>query len=229
MVELFNSKALGIYGSGGFGREIYDTAVRSNEINKTWNNIFFIDDFKKNNFKINDAHVLSFQEMTKSYQTDEINLVVAVGEPSLREKLYNKIKTSKYKLTNIIDPSVIVSPYSHIGNGVIICAGCIIANNAVLEDNVCINVNSIIGHDIHISESCSISSNVNIGGSTFIDKKTYIGMGAMIKENLKIGSDTIIGMSSVVYHNIKDSVIAVGNPARVVKNNIEKKVFKNGN
>ena len=36
MVELFNSKALGIYGSGGFGREIYDTAVRSNEINKTF-------------------------------------------------------------------------------------------------------------------------------------------------------------------------------------------------
>jgi hypothetical protein len=36
---------LGIYGSGGLGREIYDIAARRNSVSSLWNQIVFIDDF----------------------------------------------------------------------------------------------------------------------------------------------------------------------------------------
>ena len=36
---------LGIYGSGGLGREIYEIANRRNLASSLWNQIIFIDDF----------------------------------------------------------------------------------------------------------------------------------------------------------------------------------------
>ena len=225
MGELFKNKVLGIYGSGGFGREVYDIALRVNQINKSWTKIIFIEDIGEAKININNVEMMSFEQMSNFYNIKNIEIIIAVGEPFLREKLFKKVLKNNYELTNLIDPSVIISPYCKMGKGIIVCSGCIIACNAQIDDNVCINVNTIVGHDIHISENCSISSNVNIGGASFIGKRTFIGIGAMIKQGLKIGKDSIISMSSVVFHNIKDSVIAVGNPARIVKNNIEKKVF----
>ena len=36
---------LGIYGTGGLGKEIFDVACRENANIKKWESIFFIDDF----------------------------------------------------------------------------------------------------------------------------------------------------------------------------------------
>jgi len=217
---------LGIYGTGGFGKEIYDVACRENEKTKQWESIFFIDDFKENNTSFYLSKVFTLSNVLSNHSIENIEVVIAIGEPIVRIKIKKKLKQYNIKLGIVIDPSAVISPTAILCDGVIVTSDCIIASSAYVGENVAINVKSIIGHDIILSNDVVVSSMVNIGGACKIGAGTYLGMGCLIKEGLEIGEEVIIGMGSAVHHNIPNRMIALGNPARPVKENIEKKVFK---
>ncbi len=217
---------LGIYGTGGFGKEIYDVACRENQKNNNWQKIFFIDDFKVSNSSCYLSTVYTLSDVLDSFSKDDFEIVIAIGEPIVRIKIKEKLKNHKIKLGNVIDPSAIISPTAKLGEGTIITSDCIIASSVIIGENVAINVKSIIGHDIKIANDVVISSMVNIGGACKIGAGTYLGMGSLIKEGIEIGDEVIIGMGSAVHHNIPNRMIALGNPARPMRENIDKKVFK---
>ena len=213
---------LAIYGCGGLGKEIHDLAIRINLKNKYWSKIFFIDDI--NEIKKNgDTDVYKFDEIKK---IDNIEFIIAVGEPFLREKLYKKIIENNKKFSTLIDPTAIISPNASIDEGVIIGAFCSVHANAKLGKNCLIQPYSLIGHDVNIGEHSVISTHFCPGGGCKIGNRVYIGMHACVKENVKIGNDSIIGMGACVFNDIKENMIALGNPARPMKTNIEHKVFK---
>lgn len=217
---------LGIYGTGGFGKEVYDVACRQNEKTKKWKSIFFIDDFKENASLCYLSNVFSFSYVLSSYSLDNLEVVIAIGEPVVRIKLKDRLKQNKVKLGKVIDPSAIISPTAILGDGIIVTSDCIIASSVIVGENVAINVKSIVGHDIELANDVVVSSMVNIGGACKIGAGTYLGMGCLIKEGLEIGEEVIIGMGSAVHHNIPKGMIALGNPARPMRENIDKKVFK---
>lgn len=216
-----------IYGTGGLGKEVYDIALRVNDEQERWKEILFIDDFKPDGQKSYLSKSFQFESLNR-FIADfrNIEIVIAVGEPSKRALLAEKIKKVNLNLTTIIDPSAIISPTARIGKGSIVASHSIIASNAILDENILINVNSIIGHDIRVKRDTVISSKVNIGGSSVIGERSFLGMGCSIKEKLTIGNDTIIGMGSIVHSDIPDEVIALGNPARPMRSNSEKRIFK---
>jgi len=217
---------LGIYGTGGFGKEIFDIASRENANIKKWESIFFIDDFKENDTLFYLSKVYTLPNAIAIYSEENLEVVIAIGEPIVRIKIKEKLKHNNIKLGKVIDPSAIISPTAKLGAGVIVTSDCIIASSAIVGENVAINVKSIVGHDIVLANDVVLSSMVNIGGACKIGTGTYLGMGCFIKEGLEIGDEVIVGMGSVVHHNIPSGVIALGNPARPMKKNIDKKVFK---
>jgi sugar O-acyltransferase (sialic acid O-acetyltransferase NeuD family) len=217
---------LGIYGAGGFGKEVYDVACRQSQQNNIWDTIFFIDDFKVNGTDCYLSKVFTFSHIINTFGKDDLEVVIATGEPVVRIKLKEKLLSNGVKLGRVIDPSVIISPTAKLGAGVIITSDCIVASSAIIGENVAINVKSIVGHDIILADDIVVSSMVNIGGGCKIGAGTYLGMGCLIKEGLEVGDEVIIGMGSVVHHNIPSGMIALGNPARPMRMNIDKKVFK---
>jgi sugar O-acyltransferase (sialic acid O-acetyltransferase NeuD family) len=217
---------LGIYGTGGFGKEIFDIACRENADNKKWESIFFIDDFKENDTSLYLSKVYTLPNVIANYNLENLEVVIAIGEPIVRIKIKEKLKQNNIKLGKVIDPSAIISPTATLCDGVIVTSDCIIASSAYVGENVAINVKSIIGHDIIVYNDVVISSMVNIGGACKIGAGTYLGMGCLIKEGLEIGEEVIIGMGSAVHHNIPKGMIALGNPARPMRENLDKKVFK---
>ena len=68
---------LGIYGSGGLGREILDLSHAINTIGKEWKDIIFIDDFAKESV-IKGAQVMSFDEFTKRFSVEQVKVVIAI-------------------------------------------------------------------------------------------------------------------------------------------------------
>ena len=217
---------LGIYCAGGFGKEIYDVALRANEKNTKWENIFFIDDFVISNTKTYLGLAYRFDDITKFFDKKNTEIVIANGEPTVRKILFQKCIVNNFKIATLIDPSAVISPTAIIGQGAIITTHCTIASSSIIGNNVALNVKTIIGHDIIIKDHSVLSSMVNIGGNCVIGSSSYIGMGAMIKEGLIVGDDVILGMGSVLHNNLDDEMIALGNPARPMRKNIEKKVFK---
>ena len=224
-----NCLGLAIICAGGYGKEVYDTAIRSHRLAGNMRRIIFVDDFaEKLNLdeKINFKNIILTEEFINSNLKNIFNAVVAIGEPSLRQKLYQKLINKKVNFTTVIDPTSCISDSVKILKGVIVGPFASIQADVYLAENVAINSAVIIGHDTTVMANSVISSQVNLGGGVTVGESTYIGMGVLIKEGVKIGSNSIVGMGSVVYNDIPDGVIALGNPARVMRNNENQKVFK---
>ncbi|MBQ7570061.1 MAG: NeuD/PglB/VioB family sugar acetyltransferase [Synergistaceae bacterium] len=215
---------LGIYGSGGLGREMLELARIINNNNLRWENIIFIDDADKDGSLINGAEVYKYDEALNKFKNLEIT--IGIGEPIIREKLFNKIKVDNIKAAALIHPGVHIPETTKIGEGATICMNDFISCNVVIGDNVYIQPSANIGHDSVLDEGAFISAFCNIAGAVHVGKYTYIGMSAAVKELINIGSYSIIGMYSAVYKDIPDEVVAVGNPARPMKRNEEHRVFK---
>jgi sugar O-acyltransferase (sialic acid O-acetyltransferase NeuD family) len=216
---------LGIYGSGGFGREVIDMLPMSNFKNLK-GKVLFIDDFRVSGEEISGVRNVKLDEY-KSLGDGSCRVLIAVGSPEVRKLLREKLDSVEISLATFISDSAFVSTLAKLEPGVLISNGVSIANNCEIGINTSINLQSILGHDVKIGSDCSISSQVNIGGGTRIGDQTYIGMGVQIREGVSIGQKTVIGMGSVVFTDIPAGVIAVGNPARVVRKNETGVIFGN--
>ncbi|GFI07871.1 UDP-N-acetylbacillosamine N-acetyltransferase [Lachnospiraceae bacterium] len=211
---------LGIYGSGGCGREARDVA----DILNHWEEIVYIDDtVETGTFK--GLRRMPFELFCQTYKKENAEVIVALGEPEHKNCLYDKVQKRGYQFANIIHPKAWISPSASIGKGVIIKAEVLISCDTKIGNNVGIEAFVSIGHDCVIGENCQISSGVMVGGGSWIGAGTYIGINVPVKENTKIGSNSIVGMGSIVLRDIPENVIALGNPARTMKYKDESKVF----
>jgi sugar O-acyltransferase (sialic acid O-acetyltransferase NeuD family) len=104
-----------------------------------------------------------------------------------------------------------------LGEGVIICAGCILTNQITIGNHVIINLDVTIGHDSIIEDFCTLSPGVHISGRNKIGEGANVGTGAVTIQGIVIGRWSIIGAGAVVAQDIPDKVVAVGVPAKPIK------------
>ena len=216
---------LGIYGAGGLGREVLDLAREINDKTKKCEKIVFINDFK-HELVLNGAEVFTFDEFKANFATDAAKVVIAVGEPKVRQVLREKAAASGYSLQSLIHPTAFVGAETQIGDGTVLQFGNFISCNVIIGANVFIQPNSSVGHDSIIGNDAVISSCVGISGNCKIGERAYIGVSVPVREKTSIGADSVVGMGSVVMRDIPENVIALGNPARAMKNNDDGHVFK---
>lgn len=215
---------LGIYGTGGSGREVYDIITMNPTTKEYWSEIIFIDDTKeKGTFR--NCRMMPFEDLQHDIEKDDIKIVIAVGEPTSRKKLYDRVIKNGIQLATVIHPLAQISASAKIGNGAVIQENVTVSSDAVVEDNAYINSKSIVGHDAHIGMHCQISSFSIVAGGTQVGKETYIGISAAIRDHIRIGHNVIVSMGAVVVKDVRDNMVVMGNPAREIAEN-KGKVFK---
>lgn len=211
---------LGIYGSGGAGKEVKDIAEMLNK----WSEIVFIDDTVDCDF-FKGIKRMPWSVFCKTYSSDDSEIVISLGEPEYKLSLSRKIKQHGYSLGNVFHPGAWISPSAIIGHGVVLRMGAIVQADTVIGDNVTIMEYSGVGHDSIVGNNVQIAAGVLVGGHCTIGDNTYISVGVLVKEKICIGSNSIVGIGSVVSRNIDENVVALGNPARAMKMKDNSKVF----
>jgi sugar O-acyltransferase (sialic acid O-acetyltransferase NeuD family) len=210
-------KNIAIIGVGGFGREVKTIIDEINKVSPTFNFIGFYDDGYKQGTIFNNFPIIGKIEDIKNLSKN-CAIVIAVADPKTKCKIYNSIKNPNVDFPNIIHPSVLISnDFVELGIGNIICAGCIITCNIIIEDFVILNLMCTVGHDTTISSFSSFMPSVNISGEVLINEKVYVGTGAKIINLLEIGENTIIGAGAVVSKSLPANCTAVGIPAKPIK------------
>lgn len=216
---------IGIYGSGGLGREILNLVKQINANSSRWDEYIFIDDTKCDK-ECKGCKLLPLSSLASQYTPDQIEIVIAVGEPRNRSEMFNRVKNLGYGFATLIHPSVQISSDVIIGVGTIINAGTIISCDAKIGINVYMQPYVCIGHDCCIGDNCVLSSLVFLGGASSIGNETYIAPNSAIRDSITVGAQSIVGMGSIVMRDVADCAIVMGNPARKIQENDDHKVFK---
>jgi len=206
-------KQIVIIGSGGFGREVAWLIEDINLKNLEWEILGFVDDNHVGE-EINGYKVLGGLDWLNN---QELFVVCAIGDPTVKMKVIKKIQNSKNKYPILIHPSVIKSPLIEYGEGTIICAGNILTVNIAIGKHVIINLDCTIGHDAILGDFSTILPSVNVSGNVILEERVTLGTGSQVIQGITIGKNTTIGAGSVVVKNIPTNVVAVGLPARPIK------------
>lgn len=207
---------IAIVGSGGFAREVLTLIKDINKQCERYEIVGFVDvDTSK---VIHGYPVVGDDEFINN-SSKPISVVIAVGEPHLKRKIRNKYTNHLVKFPTLIHPSVQIGSKNtvNIGEGCIICAGCILTTDIEVKDFVTLNLMCTVGHDTIIDNYCSFMPSVNISGEVKVNEGVYVGTGAKIINQLEIGNNTIIGAGAVVAKSLPALCTAVGVPARIIK------------
>lgn len=190
-------KKIAIIGSGGLGREVLGIIQSINRESKTWNFIGFFDDNLSTEL-INGYKIIGNINSLNKYK-EKLHIIIAIGNPIVKEKLEGRVQNSNLIYPNIIHPSVIV--YSketiELGKGIVIGANSVLTVNIKIEDFVYINTASIISHDCIIDKYSIIMPTVSISAGAKIGKKVYIGNGTKIESPIVIKDNTKIKAGSI--------------------------------
>ncbi len=217
---------LAIYGESGLGHEVLDLAIHAlKHMEGELEQIFFVVDNSLRT-KYRSFPIFSFEDMTINFIREEVEFIIAVGEPSDKMRLFKKVKENGYRCKTLIHPTAYISPSAVIAEGTVIQHGAVVSSDSKVGANCFFQGMALIGHDCSVGNNCVISSHVAVSGNVNIGDNTYIAPGVVIKEKINIGANSVIGMGAVVQRDIPDNVIALGNPARPMKYKDDGKVFK---
>lgn len=209
---------IAIIGSGGFAREIL-TLI--NDINRQTPKYEFVGFVGVEKGQIIHGYPVIGNDEEINNTTEPISLIIAVGEPHLKEKIRLKYINPLVSFPTLIHPSVIIGDTDSvkIGKGCIICAGCILTTDITIHSFVTLNLQCTVGHDTVINDYASFMPSVNISGEVNVGKGVYVGTGAKIINQLEIGENTIVGAGAVVAKSLPANCTAVGVPAKPIKVN----------
>lgn len=201
-----------LYGAGGLGREVKCLLDAIPEYRVAG----FIDD------AISRDKIVGEIPTFPPIKLNEIkSLVISIGDPRVKAKIYKRLKAHNYSYPVVIHPSALLMNKNsiHIGQGTIITAGVILTTDIHVGNHVLLNLNCTVGHDVSIGDCTSVMPGVNISGNVQIGKEVLIGTGATILNGIKIGDGAVIGAGAVVTRDVQPGCTVAGVPARIIEKN----------
>lgn len=151
-----------------------------------------------------------------AFQTLKQNgFFIAIGDNSLRNKIYTSLQQNLLLPVNAIHPSAIIDASATIAkHGVMIAASATINPLAVIGTGAICNTGCIIEHESVVGEFAHIAPGAILCGNVKIGNGSFVGANAVIKQGVTVGKNTIIGAGAVVVKDVADGLTVVGVPAK---------------
>ena len=210
-------KKIAIVGSGGFAREVLTWIENINEKQQIYDILGFVG--PSDGHTMVHGYPIIGNDDDVNATNQEISLVIAVGEPRMKERIRNKYNNPLISFPTLIHPSVIMgdSKTIKIGEGSVLCAGCVLTTDIQIGCFTTFNLMCTVGHDTVVGDFASFMPSVNISGEVVVNKGVYVGTGAKIINQVEIGANTIVGAGAVVVKTLPSDCTAVGMPAKPIK------------
>ena len=201
------SRRLIILGASGHGKVAADIAIRSG-----YEEILFLDDNPEARECLGWPVVGRVSE-ADGYQGD---FFVAIGNPTVRERIQNKLEGQGKNLALLIHPSAILGIGVTIGKGSILMAGVVVNPCAEIGKGCILNTAASVDHDCKVGDYVHVSVGAHIAGTVTIGAKTWIGVGAAVRNNVTIAQNCMIGAGATVVSSITEAGTYIGTPARKI-------------
>lgn len=205
-------KELIIIGGGGFAKEIIWLAKDCGRSVKG----ILDDNLNYQNCLIGQVPVIGvINDWTKF---SDCEFVIAIGAPRTRGVVLKKMETQGTpNFAQLIHPSVHMSESVVLGDGAMVCAGCILTVDITIGKHSILNLNVTVGHECNFGDFITIAPMAAISGNVVLDDYVEVGTGAVLRQGLSLAKGSMLGMGAVLTKNIAENVIYAGNPAKQLK------------
>lgn len=203
-------KNLILVGGGGHCKSVIDVAESSG-----YNILGILDMPEEVGKSVLNYQVIGTDEDILKY-VDKAEFIITVGfikNPTIRVRIYNKIKEAQGKLATIVASTAHVSRYATLGEGTVIMHQAVVNAGAKIGENCIVNTFCNIEHDAVIGDQCHISTGVMVNGNCKVGERVFIGSQSVLANGITVGDDIIVGAGSVVRKSISEKGIYAGNPA----------------
>lgn len=207
-----------IFGAGGSAREVAWLCSADRAGAPLHTVAAFVDDAPRlQGTQVNGIPVLSLHEARVRHA--DASMLVAVGSPRTREEMVERARAAGFGFATAVHPRAEVSPWVEMGEGTVVCAGCIVTTNIRLGRQVQVNIACTISHDAVLEDYVTLAPGVHIAGTVTLGRGAYVGIGASIINGrpgrpLVIGEGAVVGAGAVVTKEVAPGTTVVGVPAR---------------
>ena len=184
-------KKILLIGSGGHAKSIIDIL----ETNSEWNIFGLVGLENEVGKKILDFPIIWNDNDLPALRKKVKYTFLSIGQIGLsckRKNMTDYLKKLNYNFPVLRSKFSIVSKYSSIDEGTLICHDVVINSNTKIGKQCIINTKSLIEHDVVIEDFCHISTGVIINGGASIGEGSFIGSGSIIREGVVIPPHTVI-------------------------------------
>lgn len=203
-------KPIVVIGFGGFGREV---AWLAKECGRQV--LGFLDDSTETG-QYGNYSVLGHSSAWGNYL--EAEFVVAIGDPRVRRKVVGRLVGEGLDtFATLIHPTVMMDDSVSIGEGTVICAGCICTVDISIGRHVILNLNVTVGHDDVIEDFVTVAPMVALSGNVTLRGGAEVGTGAAIRQGVAMSSGSMLGMGGVLTKDTDPNMIYIGSPAKPFK------------
>jgi sugar O-acyltransferase (sialic acid O-acetyltransferase NeuD family) len=201
-----------VYGTGGMAREAAAWLADDGRAEAMLG--FLDDDPTVHGTSVADHQVLGGDDWLR--RTPEAEVLVAIGAPTPRARLVERLDVIGARLATLIHPTAFVGPRTVIGHGAIICPGVVLSCDVEVGRAAIVNYGALVGHDGVIGEGAFIAPGVHLAGNVTIGASADIGIGASVIQGVTIGECAIVGAGTVVIRDVEPGTTVVGVPARQI-------------
>ena len=212
-------KVYGVFGAGGFGREVIPLvrhALEKDQQTKGSYEIVFVVEGIKEPSVSNGYRVISDTDFLAISAKKYFN--IAIASYKVRERIAESMISQGVEPFSIIAQNTVMLDENQIGEGAIFCPFTTVTSNAKIGKFFHANIYSYVAHDCVVGDYVTFAPNVHCNGTVTIEDYVYVGTGAIIKQGMPdkpivIGKGAVIGMGAVVTKSVAPFTTVIGNPA----------------
>ena len=197
-------KKLAIYGAGGHGRVVADTASL-----RGWQDIVFYDESWPQHQKNSIWSVVGKYDNLLTNMAKYDGVIVAFGNCAIRLEKTRELIGLHAPIISLVHPQAFVSPNSTLGLGSVVFAGAVINIEAKVGEASIINTGATVDHDCIIGPGVHVCPGANLSGGVEVGEASWIGVGSCVRHGIKIGSNVMVGAGAVIVKDVPKGVTMI--------------------
>jgi len=179
---------------------------------------FTVDQRYRNVDELHGLPVVDFECVEELFSPDSHQMIIPLGWTEMNRLRAKKVEDAVkkgYALASYVDNQALLYHNFSVKSNTIIQPGVIIAPFTEIGMNCSIRTGSIISHHVRIHDHCFIAAGVTISGAVVIGERSVLGLGCVIRDGVRVAPGSFIGAGAVVVQDTQPNGVYVGVPAKL--------------